>query len=67
MAYSVKFVIGRFVWLGGALVKMPGFIKPQLATPKAKAPKGDRLHEIKHDGYRVQIHLNAGNKKVYHP
>jgi bifunctional non-homologous end joining protein LigD len=44
---------------------MPGFIKPQLATLKTKAPKGDWLHEIKYDGYRVQIHINAGKKKVY--
>ena len=45
---------------------MPGFIKPQLATLKSKAPKGDRwLHEIKYDGYRVQVHLNSGRKKVY--
>jgi bifunctional non-homologous end joining protein LigD len=45
---------------------MPGFIKPQLATLKAKAPKGDHwLHEIKFDGYRVQIHINAGRKKVF--
>ena len=45
---------------------MPGFIKPQLATLKTKAPKGDQwLHEIKYDGYRVQIHVNAGRKKVY--
>jgi bifunctional non-homologous end joining protein LigD len=45
---------------------MPGFIKPQLATLKAKAPSGDQwLHEIKYDGYRVQIHVNAGKKKVY--
>jgi ATP dependent DNA ligase domain len=42
------------------------FIKPQLATLKAKAPKGDQwLHEIKYDGYRVQLHLNSGTKKVY--
>jgi hypothetical protein len=28
--------------------EMPGFIKPQLATLKAKAPSGDQwLHEIK--------------------
>jgi bifunctional non-homologous end joining protein LigD len=46
--------------------EMPGFIKPQLATLKAKAPSGDQwLHEIKFDGYRVQIHLNKGNRKVY--
>jgi len=45
---------------------MPGFIKPQLATLKTKAPKGDQwLHEIKYDGYRVQVHLNSGRKKVY--
>jgi bifunctional non-homologous end joining protein LigD len=45
---------------------MPGFIKPQLATLKSKAPKGDQwLHEIKYDGYRVQVHLNRGRKKVY--
>jgi bifunctional non-homologous end joining protein LigD len=45
---------------------MPGFIKPQLATLKAKAPKGDQwLHEIKLDGYRVQIHINSGRKKVF--
>lgn len=45
---------------------MPGFIKPQLATLKSKAPKGAQwLHEIKYDGYRVQIHLNKGRKKVF--
>jgi bifunctional non-homologous end joining protein LigD len=45
---------------------MPGFIKPQLATLKAKAPRGDQwLHEIKYDGYRVQVHVNSGRKKVY--
>jgi bifunctional non-homologous end joining protein LigD len=46
--------------------EMPGFIKPQLATLKLKAPKGEQwLHEIKYDGYRVQIHVDAGKKKVY--
>jgi bifunctional non-homologous end joining protein LigD len=45
---------------------MPGFIKPQFATLKSKAPKGDQwLHEIKFDGYRVQVHVNSGRKKVY--
>jgi bifunctional non-homologous end joining protein LigD len=42
---------------------MPGFIPPQLATLKSKAPVGDQwLHEIKYDGYRLQIHLNKGVK-----
>ncbi len=45
---------------------MPGFIKPQLATLKAKAPSGDHwLHEIKYDGYRAQVHLDAGKKRVF--
>jgi bifunctional non-homologous end joining protein LigD len=45
---------------------MPGFIKPQLATLKTKAPQGEQwLHEIKYDGYRVQVHVNGGRKKVY--
>jgi bifunctional non-homologous end joining protein LigD len=47
-------------------LEMPGFIKPQLATLKAKAPSGDQwLHEIKFDGYRVQVHLSRGKRKVY--
>ncbi len=46
--------------------QMPGFIKPQLATLKTKAPSGTQwFHEIKYDGYRVQVHLNNGKKKVY--
>ena len=45
---------------------MPGFIKPQLAALKTRAPKGDLwLHEIKFDGYRVQVHVNSGRKRVY--
>ena len=45
---------------------MPGFIKPQLATIKFTAPKGDQwLHEIKFDGYRVQVHLNKGRRRVF--
>jgi bifunctional non-homologous end joining protein LigD len=46
--------------------EMPGFIKPQLATLKSRAPKGDQwIHEIKYDGYRVQIHLNKARVTVY--
>jgi bifunctional non-homologous end joining protein LigD len=44
--------------------QMPGFIKPQLATLKSKAHKGDHwLHEIKLDPH--QVHINAGRKKAY--
>jgi hypothetical protein len=49
-----------------AALSMPGFIKPQLATLKAKAPSGDHwLDEIKFDGYRVQVHINKGKKRVF--
>src|SRR6201747_2534240 len=45
---------------------MPGFIKPQLATLKSKASQGAQwIHEIKYDGYRVQLHINAGKKRVF--
>jgi bifunctional non-homologous end joining protein LigD len=51
---------------GAMTATMPGLIKPQLATLRSKAPKGPQwLHEIKYDGYRVQVHLNKGKKKVY--
>jgi ATP-dependent DNA ligase len=37
-----------------------GFIAPQLATLRSKAPVGGKwIHEIKYDGYRLQIHLVA--------
>jgi bifunctional non-homologous end joining protein LigD len=46
---------------GAVPADMPGFISPQLATLKSKAPVGSKwLHEIKYDGYRLQIHLNKG-------
>ena len=44
-----------------AKADMPGFIKPQLATLKMKAPAGkNRIHEIKYDGYRAQVHVDKG-------
>ena len=47
-------------------LEMPGFIKPQLATLKSKAPRGEQwIHEIKYDGYRVQLHVDSGKKKVF--
>jgi bifunctional non-homologous end joining protein LigD len=44
----------------------PGFIPPQLATLRDAAPAGDRwLFEIKHDGYRAQLHLREGRATIY--
>lgn len=46
--------------------EMPGFIQPQLATLKLKAPSGDRyIHEIKFDGYRGQVHVDRGTARVF--
>jgi bifunctional non-homologous end joining protein LigD len=40
----------------GAKALNPRFIEPALATSIDKVPGGDRwLHEIKFDGYRVQV------------
>jgi bifunctional non-homologous end joining protein LigD len=42
----------------GIKAKYPGFIEPELATSVDKVPSGERwIHEVKFDGYRVQVHL----------
>jgi bifunctional non-homologous end joining protein LigD len=42
----------------GVKAPYPGFIEPTLATSIDKVPTGERwIHEIKFDGYRVQLHL----------
>ena len=45
---------------------LSGFIEPALATPIERVPSGERwLHEIKFDGYRVQVHLANEAIKVF--
>jgi bifunctional non-homologous end joining protein LigD len=40
-------------------------IEPALATGIAKVPSGERwIHEIKFDGYRVQVHIANAEAKV---
>jgi len=42
----------------GVKAPLPGFIEPALASSIEMVPAGERwIHEIKFDGYRVQIHL----------
>jgi hypothetical protein len=42
----------------GVKAPLPGFIEPALASSIAKVPSGGRwVHEIKFDGYRVQVQL----------
>jgi bifunctional non-homologous end joining protein LigD len=50
----------------GAKAPFPGFVAPALASSIEKAPNGDRwIHEIKFDGYRVQVHLANTEVKVF--
>jgi bifunctional non-homologous end joining protein LigD len=52
--------------LGAKASPPPGFVAPQLATLRDAAPAGDRwLFEIKHDGYRAQLHLGDGKATIY--
>jgi len=45
----------------GASAALPGFIEPQLCKSVEKPPKGDEWgHEIKFDGYRMQLRTQAG-------
>jgi len=45
---------------------MPGFIPPELATLVSAPPSGaDWLHEMKFDGYRVQVHLDGGEARAF--
>jgi len=47
----------------GIKAPFPGFIEPALAASIDRVPSGERwIHEIKFDGYRVQVHL--GNEAV---
>jgi bifunctional non-homologous end joining protein LigD len=50
----------------GTKAAYPGFIEPALATSIEKVPAGERwIHEIKFDGYRVQVHLRDAAVKVF--
>ncbi|MGY3529279.1 non-homologous end-joining DNA ligase [Bradyrhizobium sp. USDA 4452] len=50
----------------GAKALFPGFISPALATPIDRVPRGTRwIHEIKFDGYRVQVHLANEEVKIF--
>lgn len=44
--------------------KFPGFIPPQLAISVAEPPEGEQwLHELKLDGYRIQIHITEKSSR----
>jgi bifunctional non-homologous end joining protein LigD len=50
----------------GAKAPFPGFIEPALATSIEKTPSGSRwIHEVKFDGYRVQLHIANEGASVF--
>jgi bifunctional non-homologous end joining protein LigD len=50
----------------GVKAPYPGFIEPALAASVDKVPSGERwIHEIKFDGYRVQLHVANDDIKVF--
>src|SRR3954452_17354931 len=50
----------------GIKARFLGFIELALATLIGRSPKGARwVHEIKFDGYRVQVHLANAAVKVF--
>ncbi|MDB5515205.1 MAG: hypothetical protein JWQ17_1963 [Tardiphaga sp.] len=49
----------------GVKAPYPGFVEPALASAIGKVPSGERwIHEIKFDGYRVQLHIVNEATKV---
>ncbi|MEY9235677.1 ATP-dependent DNA ligase [Bradyrhizobium japonicum] len=50
----------------GVKAPFPGFVEPALASSIDRVPAGGRwIHEIKFDGYRVQVHLANEAVKVF--
>ncbi|MET3973058.1 MULTISPECIES: non-homologous end-joining DNA ligase [Bradyrhizobium] len=50
----------------GVKAPFPGFIEPALAASIDRVPSGERwIHEIKFDGYRVQVHLANEATRVF--
>ncbi|TYL96661.1 DNA ligase [Bradyrhizobium rifense] len=50
----------------GEKAPFPAFVEPALASSIEKVPSGSRwIHEIKFDGYRVQVHLHNQAVNVF--
>ncbi|WP_349962500.1 DNA ligase D [Rhizobium sp. ZPR3] len=50
---------------GARKAALPAFVEPALATLVSKPPAGKRwLHEIKFDGYRLEVRIEAGRIKL---
>jgi bifunctional non-homologous end joining protein LigD len=45
---------------------LPTFLEPSLASPSDKPPSGPKwIHEIKHDGYRIQARINGRETRLF--
>src|SRR5258708_3843272 len=45
---------------------LPAFLEPSLASPCDKPPSGPKwIHEIKHDGYRIQARINGRETRLF--
>jgi bifunctional non-homologous end joining protein LigD len=43
-----------------------GFIQPSRPALSKKPPTGELwVHEVKHDGYRLQVHVRAGRVRLF--
>ncbi|MEK1854762.1 MAG: DNA ligase D [Phyllobacterium sp.] len=50
---------------GAKKARLPDFVEPTLASLVTKPPSGERwVHEIKFDGYRLQVRIEAGRVKL---
>lgn len=62
--YPAGLIAAKLAGAKGA--PFPEFIEPSLATAVPRPPSDSRwVHEIKFDGYRLQIHLKAGQATFY--
>src|SRR5262249_31385795 len=45
---------------------LPTFLEPSLASPRDKPPSGPKwIHEIKHDGYRIQARMDGRETRLF--
>jgi bifunctional non-homologous end joining protein LigD len=45
---------------GARKAALPAFVEPSLASPCDRPPSGPKwIHEIKHDGYRIQVRIDG--------
>ena len=62
---AAKGVMAKAAKAKSATAEMPGFVEPQLCKPVEKPPAGDGwTHEIKFDGYRMQLRTEAGKSTL---